>query len=275
MKNLTLYLSAAVLAFALAACGETARYPGYSEAENGVYWKLHEPGEEDIKPKEDDYLEVRMSNSYGGQVFYDSELQSVRGTVLMAFAGNKHLAMLSKGDSATILLPGGDLRLPGMPDTGMIEMHIRLVDILNPEAYEKRMQHVDTEADEVVLIGRYLNREKLKVTADSAGLYFIPTTTGTGAGPVGKKQVTVRYTGKYLNGRVFDTNAATPSGVTFSWGVEGQLLPGLTLALKRMKTGSKAKIVLPSRLAFGQGSSTGLVPPHTPVVYELELLSVE
>lgn len=267
----------AALVLLLAGCGgETSKYPGYSEAGDGVYWKLNEPGDDEQKPGENDYIEVRMQNVFNGNVFFDTQLQSVRGTVIMPFAGNKHLAMLNKGDSATILLPGGDLRLPGMPDTGMIQMHIRLVDILSEAEYEKRMAQTDTDADEQVLIARYLRLEKITAKADSSGLIFIPQTEGTGTNLVGRKTVKVRYTGHFLNGRVFDSNASGPNGVSFAWGSEGQMIPGLTAALRKMKTGGKAKIVLPSALAFGAGgSSTGLIPPHTPVVYELELLSAE
>ncbi|MCU0434888.1 MAG: FKBP-type peptidyl-prolyl cis-trans isomerase [Bacteroidia bacterium] len=259
------------------ACGsESSKFPGYSEAGNEVYWKLIEPGEADRKPGENDYIEVRMRNSLNGTVFFDSELQSVRGTVLMPFAGNKHFAMLHEGDSASILLPGGDLRLPGMPDTGMMQMNIRLVRILNEEEYNKRMAQTDTDADEQILIARYLNREKITARTDSLGMVFVPVTEGSGRSATGAKTVTVRYTGSFLNGRVFDNNASGEQGVAFAWGSEGQLIPGLTLALRRMKTGGKAKIVLPSALAFGNGgSSTGLIPPHTPVVYELEFLSAE
>jgi FKBP-type peptidyl-prolyl cis-trans isomerase FkpA len=261
----------------LDACSsESSKYPGYNEAENEVYWKLIEPGEADKQPGENDYIEVRMRNSFNGTVFFDSELQSTRGTVLMPFAGNKHLAMLHEGDSATILLPGGDLRLPGMPDTGMMQMNIRLVRILTEAEYNKRIAQTDTDADEQILITRYLSRQKIVAKPDSAGMVFISLGEGSGRTATGAKTVTLRYTGSFLNGRVFDSNASGDKGVAFSWGSEGQLIPGLTRALRGMKTGGKAKIVLPSALAFGNGgSSTGLIPPHTPVVYELEFLSAE
>jgi FKBP-type peptidyl-prolyl cis-trans isomerase len=275
MRIALLPLFAAIIT--LYACSsESGKFPGYSEAGEEVYWKLIEPGEADKQPGENDYIEVRMRNSFNGTVFFDSELQSARGTVLMPFAGNKHLSMLHEGDSATILLPGGDLRLPGMPDTGMIQMNIRLVSILNEAEYNKRITQTDTDADEQILIARYLSRYKITTKPDSTGMVFIPLNAGSGRSAAGAKTVTLRYTGSFLNGRVFDKNASGEKGVAFSWGSEGQLIPGLTRALRGMKTGGKAKIVLPSALAFGNGgSSTGLIPPHTPVVYELEFLSAE
>ena len=80
-----------------------------------------------------------------------------------------------------------------------------------------------------------------------------------------------------FNNHVFDTNGPEDAPpFSFVWGEDGQMIPGIINALSHMKAGGKAKIILPSPLAFGaNGSSTGIVPPHTPVIYEVELISVE
>jgi FKBP-type peptidyl-prolyl cis-trans isomerase len=52
-----------------------------------------------------------------------------------------------------------------------------------------------------------------------------------------------------------------------------QVIGGLEEAIGRMREGEKALIILPSELAWGEkGSSTGIIPPFTSVIYELELL---
>ena len=59
-------------------------------------------------------------------------------------------------------------------------------------------------------------------------------------------------------------------------GAEEQLIEGLENGVKKMREGEKAKFIIPSHLAFGSsGSSTGLVPPFTTVIYEVELLKVQ
>ena len=62
----------------------------------------------------------------------------------------------------------------------------------------------------------------------------------------------------------------------FRCGDTAQTIEGLEIALKMMRVGEKAKIIIPSQLAFGNnGSSTGIVPPYTTVVYEVTLLKVK
>lgn len=263
-------VSVIALVFFLASCGEE-KYPGYTEAEPGVYYKLHIPGESGKKAGPDDYYEVIMLNRIGNEVIYDSELESATGTMFMQSEASRYFSVLSEGDSATFLLPGGDLALPGMPDTGTIEMNIKVVSILTPEEMADRESQEDYDAGEALIIQRYITKKNLNVKPDSSGAVTIESKPGTGASPQKGDTVEVRIHGELLNGRVFD-DSDSYGGFSFTWGDEAQVIPGIRLVLSTMKEGGYAKIILPSRLAFGNGGSVGIVPAHTPVVYTVELL---
>lgn len=272
MKHLLLLL----LPFSLLISCSESEHPGYTEVEPGIFYMLHIPGETGKKAGPDDFYEVRMQNKFSGKVFFDSEFQNARGTLLMQSSASRYFGVLGEGDSATFLLPGGDLQLPGMPDTGTVEMNVKIVAILSPDEVQKREQSADPDAEEQMLIERFLHRNKMDVKPDSTGLYCFTLTEGTGAKPVKGDTVKIHYTGMLLNGQVVDNSHSMDEPFTFIFGQEGQVLPGLQYALWHIKAGGKAKIILPSRLAFGsEGSSTGIIPPHTPVVYEMELISVE
>ena len=105
---------------------------------------------------------------------------------------------------------------------------------------------------------------------------FIEKTKATTLDSVKKgKKIKLFYKGYFLDGTLVDY---TPNNWAFEFvlGQEGQLLDGLQLALYRMKKGEKAKIILPSRLAFGEkGSSNGAVPPYTPLVYQIEIVDIK
>jgi FKBP-type peptidyl-prolyl cis-trans isomerase len=260
----------------LSGCKDSSKYPGYTEAEPGIYYKLHIPGESGKKAKEEDFYEVRMQNKYNGIIFFDSQFQNARGTMFMQSSASRYFSVLGEGDSATFLLPGGDLSLPGMPDTGMVEMNVKIIRILTADEVQKFEKAADPDLDEQVMIQRYMTFNKIKATADSAGLFYISEKEGTGSRPVYGKTVNVIYSGALLNGKPIDGNAEAGIPFSFPYGAEGQVIPGIMRALSYMKAGGKAKIILPSPLAFGvNGSSTGIVPPHTPVIYEIELVSVE
>lgn len=257
-------------------CGESSKYPGYTEAEPGIYYKMHIPGENGKKAGPEDFYEVRMQNKFGGKVFYDSDLQTPKGTLLMQSSSSRYFSVLAEGDSATFLLPGGDLMMPGMPDTGMVEMNVKIIRILTPAEVDKMEKASDPDLDEQLFIHRYLAKNGLKITPDSAGLYYQSLKEGTGNKPAAGRTISVKYTGKLPDGTQVDANNPASEPFRFTWGEEGQMLPGILRALSRMKQGGKAKIILPSPLAFGiEGSANGIVPPHTPVIYELELVEVD
>ncbi|MDQ3110184.1 MAG: FKBP-type peptidyl-prolyl cis-trans isomerase [Bacteroidota bacterium] len=277
-KSVICHLAFVILAMTifLTSCKDSSKYPGYTEAEPGIYYKLHIPGESDKKAKDEDFYEVRMQNRYAGKVFFDSEFQNASGTMLMQSSASRYFSVLHEGDSATFLLPGGDLSLPGMPDTGMVEMNVKVIRILTADEVQKMERTADPDLDEQVLIRRYLLKNKLDITPDSTGLYYISEKEGTGERPAYGKTVNVIYSGILPTGKPIDGNAEAGVPFSFPYGAEGQVIPGIMKALSHMKAGGKAKIILPSPLAFGEnGSSTGIVPPHTPVIYEIELVSVE
>lgn len=263
-------LSAFVIAFFFASCGEE-KYPGYSEAEPGIYYKLHIAGESGKQAGEDDFYEVKMFNRMGDEVIYDSELESATGTIYMQSNASRYFSVLSEGDSATFLLPGGDLALPGMPDTGMMEMNVKIVSILTPDEVADREANADPDAGEAMIIQRYLAKKNIKIQPDSTGAVLLESKPGNGNIPQKGDTVEVRLHGELLNGRIFD-DTESYGGFAFTWGDEAQVIPGVRKVLSTMKEGGYAKIILPSRLAFGPEGSIGIVPAHTPVVYTIELL---
>lgn len=264
--SLLLLLSALLLS-----CGEE-KYPGYSDAGEGVYYKLHYPGESGKKAGPEDYYQVIMLNRFGQEVIFDSQLESGDGTLLMQSEASKYFSVLSEGDSATFLLSGAGLALPGMPDTGMIEMNVKVLRILSADEAADVEANRDEDAGEVLVIKRYLAKKGLKAAQDSSGIVQLEMNAGSGKSPEKGDTVDIQVKGELLNGRIVD-DSRTYGGLSFIWGDEGQVLPGIRMVLSGMKEGGNAKIILPSRLAFGSGgSSTGIVPANTPVIYTIELL---
>ena len=61
----------------------------------------------------------------------------------------------------------------------------------------------------------------------------------------------------------------------FVYGSPDQLIEGLELGIQGLREGAEAKLIIPSHLAFGkEGSSSGIVPPYEPILYEVKILSV-
>jgi len=91
----------------------------------------------------------------------------------------------------------------------------------------------------------------------SSGLIFLEETHGTGATPKPTDKVRVNYEGKLTNGTVFDSSIA--AGKPFEINL-GEVIPCWTEGVQLMKVGGKAKLVCPSKIAYGDRGA----PPRIP-----------
>ena len=108
-------------------------------------------------------------------------------------------------------------------------------------------------------------------TKTASGLVYIPLTPGTGATPTATDQVKVNYTGKLIDGLVFDASASHGGPATFP--LTG-VVPCWTQALQLMKVGGKSRVVCPSELAYGDRGHPPLILPGSTLEFEIELLDV-
>lgn len=112
-------------------------------------------------------------------------------------------------------------------------------------------------------------REKVMTTA--SGLQYEVLEEGTGSQPEAGDQVTVHYTGKLIDGTVFDSSVERGEPATF--GVT-QVIPGWVEALQMMKEGAKWRLFIPSNLAYGPNGAGGVIGPNATLIFDVELIKV-
>ncbi|QLE99086.1 FKBP-type peptidyl-prolyl cis-trans isomerase [Neptunomonas phycophila] len=108
------------------------------------------------------------------------------------------------------------------------------------------------------------------VTTDS-GLQFEEVVAGTGKQPSAEDTVKVHYRGTLIDGTEFDSSYSRNEPVSFP--LNG-VIPGWTEALQMMKEGGKAKLAIPSDLAYGPGGMGNAIGPNSTLVFDVELLEV-
>lgn len=115
------------------------------------------------------------------------------------------------------------------------------------------------------------NKEKEGVTTTSSGLQYKIVETGTGKKPAVVDRVTVHYTGKLVDGTVFDSSVQRGQPATFR---VNQVIPGWTEALQMMQEGDRWVLYIPYSLGYGERGSPPQIPPFATLIFEVELLKV-
>lgn len=113
-------------------------------------------------------------------------------------------------------------------------------------------------------------REEVKTTP--SGLQYEIIKEGEGDKPKATDRVKVHYTGKLIDGTVFDSSVERGEPATF--GVT-QVIPGWVEALQMMKEGAKWRLYIPSNLAYGPQGAGGVIGPNATLIFDVELLKIE
>lgn len=135
------------------------------------------------------------------------------------------------------------------------------------ETQAKAMAEINKKAGDDFLAA---NGKRAEVKTTPSGLQYEVLEEGRGATPQTGDRVTVHYTGKLIDGSVFDSSV--DRGVPATFGVT-QVIPGWVEALQLMKVGAKYRLFIPSQLAYGE-QGAGPIGPNQTLIFDVELLEI-
>ena len=115
------------------------------------------------------------------------------------------------------------------------------------------------------------NKKNENVRETASGLQYVVEKEGTGAQPTAEDEVTVHYTGRLLDGTVFDSSVNRGEPATFPL---NRVIPGWTEGVQLMKEGAKYTFFIPSDLAYGAQGVPNAIPPHSTLIFDVELIKV-
>lgn len=115
------------------------------------------------------------------------------------------------------------------------------------------------------------NAKNDDVTVTESGLQFKVLEKGEGTIPARQDQVRVHYTGRLVDGTVFDSSVERGQPAEFP--VNG-VIPGWIEALTMMPVGSKWQLYIPHNLAYGERGAGASIPPYSALVFDVELLEI-
>ena len=265
-------------------------YPGYNKASEGIYYKLLMVGEKDQCCHFGDYVTANIAYITMNDSVFFTGIRKFK-VIQSDFSGSidKCFTMMCKHDSVQFIISALDFFEKTLgsvaPDyltvDGKMKISIHLLDVQTTEEYEREKEAFlhwidDLGEYEKVLLRQYIREAKTEIPPMEDGIYYIVQQTGNGPHVVTGDTVSIHYEGHFLNGKFFDSTRRRNEPLQFVYGHQMQVIGGLEKAIGKMREGDKALVIIPSELAFGaEGSVGGIVPPFTPVVFEIELINVK
>jgi FKBP-type peptidyl-prolyl cis-trans isomerase FkpA len=302
-----LFLATAVI---FSACKDAS----FKKGEEGMEYKIIADGKGDLL-KQGEFLELQFTSTISGAGKKDSVLNSSRdqgGAQIMPFDSTnlppayfKIFKQLRKGDSVATRTstdsiikkqPQGQ-ELPAFIKKGMfIYTNIKLVNIYKTQAEADSARKLNMAAAEVAAkakgavlakeddktIAAYLAKNNITATKTANGVYVKTTQAGTGAVLDSTVFVKVMYTGKTLDGKMFDSNVDPSKGhtdplnvnLTNDMSLGGGVIPGMSEALKTMQKGTKATMYIPSGLGYGPRGAGADIPANANLMFDVEVIGV-
>ena len=108
----------------------------------------------------------------------------------------------------------------------------------------------------------------------ASGLQYTEIVAGTGETPKPGDIVSVHYTGTLTNGVVFDSSYGRGQPIQFPLG-QGRVIAGWDEGIGLMKTGGKARLIIPPALGYGAQGAGGVIPPNATLVFDVELVGIQ
>ena len=291
---------AMMLVGTMSACAEKNPYPGYEKNQNGLYYQFFTQNEGEL-PQVGDLIEVKICCMINDSTPLIPNTQNMMKLQEPSFPGdlNEGLAMMHKGDSASFIVNTDStfkylFMQPTLPaefnSTDVMRFEIKVVDFMPEKVYaqnfandvknrnaQRAAQLQNDYADETAKAAKeladYLTKNKIEAVPTESGLYYVVTEPGNGEKPEVGKPVTMHYTGKLLNGTVFDSSVERNQPFQFVLGV-GQVIPGWDEGVQLMTKGEKGLLYIPYYLAYGE-RDMGDIPPFSNLIFEVELIDFE
>ena len=260
-------------------------WEGYSKTDSGLYYKLHKLGDGEIKPKVGDrvFAEINVWNAQDDLLYQNGmQMGHLIGVEIGAIDNasiSEAISLLHAGDSASFYFPQSidinRLTSGNLNDwVNDFRLNIKLNKIAGLEAVEL-IETVDLEMEELKAFEEFLIQEKINPKRHVQGVYLKTIKKGSGSKAQSGQQVVIHYSGRFLNGKEFDNTRRYNQPLEFQLGKPDQVIMAIEIALHHINVGGIIQVVCPSEYAFGsKGSSSGIIPPFTSVVYQIELLEV-
>ena len=285
---LVLPVCTVILALGLSACNGLG---GLKKTSSGLEYKIID-NQRGTAAKVGDFIQIHIVETVHDSTVFDSYKQGPGGPMWQEIqkpSGQKFdlmegFALLSKGDSAEFVVPADSVlnmfnRPPFIRKGDKLKFFVKVLDVKDSSQYQSALaaEEKAQEAKDDSLITSYMNTNHLTGTKTENGVYVITQTAGNGPHPQDGQEVTIWYTGKTLDGHVFDSNEDSAfhhtQPLVFPLGRHGSI-QGFEDGIKVLSKGAVATLIIPSSLAYGQQGRPPVIKPNSVLIFDIKLTDI-
>ena len=278
-------------ALAVVGCGPKSDIPGFKKTDTGLHYKFIEQNAKGEQVQQGDVLVAEAIVRFNEDTIFANIGKPERLFCAMegTFDGDlaEGLLMLHKGDKAVFAVDADKMaeyfngKMPPSYQKGQghqMYYEINVVDIVTAAEIQEEQDNFyknmeEAQAKEPELIANYVKENSITVAPDENGVYMVIRKKGNGPNVAAGKTVAMHYTGRLLDGTVFDSSEGREP-LTYVVG-QMSLIPGWEKSVMGMPQGTQMTLVIPSAMAYAERGAGNLIPPFSPLVFDVEIVSVK
>ena len=223
---------------------------------SGLNFVFQEEGAGDL-PIVNSIMELNFTGMLTDGTVFSQSSSPIEAYLTNQIAGlEEGLRMMREGSRATFIIPQslgfGSESIGEVPGNSAIVYEIEITKIDN------RVQNT---------IDQYILDNNLTASSTEEGLYYVLSDSGEGQGPNINSNIEINYTGRFVDGGVFDQSGASSASFPLS-----NLIRGWQIGIPLMGVGGVGEFIIPPQLGYGQEGRTG-IPGDAVLIFDIELLS--
>ena len=276
-----------IITLVISSCSD--KYGDFDIAESGLKYRIVERNESGQMPQIGDVLELNYSyETEKGKVLFESSesgrkyMKTLEHPAHTGGSIEDGLAMMHEGDSVIFKISAENFllfsekygRLPeGVEALDQIIIKVRLVNIMDQKDMEQYMSsrfHTGEDV-EMEILENYIKNANITAAPTESGLYFIEKNEGSGDYIEQGDEIVVNYTLTLADGSLVETTLGSEP-MTYIVGRE-KFISGWEEAIAKMKKGSVATVIIPSKIGYG-AEGKGDIQPYSTLIFEIEIVDV-
>jgi len=264
--------------------GYLAGQDGMKQTSTGLKYQISKVSQDTSKPRTGDWITFNMrytAKVHGKDTMLFDSKTGLKGEPVRIelppsdFRGDLYegIRMLSPGDSGMFAIDSDSLflktfRMPKRPE--MIDSNTAIcfyIHLIGADSRDK------LEKMEGILLQKYLSDNQITTKPTASGIYIVKSVESEGMKIDTGYQVKLQFVVSLIDGKQIFSSLQRPEPIKIQYGQKFDT-PGMQEAVGAMKKGEKAKIIVPSKMAFSEKGRGSLVPPFSTLIYDVEIVDV-